>query len=145
MWLDQRGSEVLPRNECLRLLAVTAGGIGRVGFVVDGHLMIEPVNYRLLDTGNTPDVLVQIGPGSFLDAAGRRAVVAFEVDEVDVADGEAWSVLVRGPASVMDEAAGPPHTWPTDAPPLIPEPGRSLVRIRADSLTGRRFPLRRAE
>ncbi len=44
-WIDQRGSEVLGRNECLRLLAVLAvraGGVGRVGLVDAGHAVPPP-------------------------------------------------------------------------------------------------------
>lgn len=78
MWIDQRGSEVFTRNECLRL-ALGAGGVGRIGMVaVDDNVLIEPVNYRMLDG----DVLVQVGPGSILDAATENRIVSFEVDEL---------------------------------------------------------------
>jgi len=48
-WIDQRGSEVLDRNECQRLLSVAAGGVGRIGLVNAGQVMIKPVNYRMFD------------------------------------------------------------------------------------------------
>jgi nitroimidazol reductase NimA-like FMN-containing flavoprotein (pyridoxamine 5'-phosphate oxidase superfamily) len=140
-WIDQRGSEVLSRNECLRLLALRAGGVGRLGLVVDGAVVIEPVNYRLLD-GEEQDVLIQVGPGSILDAARREEVVAFEVDELDPDAGHAWSVLVRGVATVVAPAVAA-HARPPDARPLVPEPGLSFVRIRTGVVTGRRFTLRR--
>lgn len=138
MWLDQRGSEVLNRNECIRLLALAAGRIGRVGLLHSEGVVIEPVNYRMLDH----DIIIQVGLGSMLDAARNEAIVAFEVDEVDAASGKAWSVLVRGLATVLDEEDKPAGARPADGEPLVLEPGSSFVRIRTDVLTGRRFPLR---
>jgi nitroimidazol reductase NimA-like FMN-containing flavoprotein (pyridoxamine 5'-phosphate oxidase superfamily) len=137
VWLDQRGSEVLHRNECLRLLAVGAGGVGRIGFVEAEGVVIEPVNYRMLDH----DVMLQVGEGSILDAANRETVVGFEIDEVDTAGGHAWSVFVRGLATVLDERSEPDDARPLTGRPLIPEPGLSFVRIRTGVLSGRRFPL----
>jgi nitroimidazol reductase NimA-like FMN-containing flavoprotein (pyridoxamine 5'-phosphate oxidase superfamily) len=136
--IDQRGSEVLERNECLRLLAVGAGGIGRVGFVDSEGVVIEPVNYRMLEH----DVMVQVGEGSILDAARQQAIVGFEIDEVDTAGGHAWSVLVRGLATVLDGEDQPENARPLAGEPLIPESGESFVRIRTGILSGRRFPLR---
>lgn len=140
-WIDQRGSEVLTRNECLRLLALRAGGVGRVGLVVDGAVVIEPVNYRLLD-GEDLDVLIQVGPGSMLEAARREEVVAFEVDDVDRESGHAWSVLVRGVASVVDPTVAA-AARPAEGRPMVPEPGLSFVRIRTGLVSGRRFALQR--
>lgn len=140
MWIDQRGSEVLTRNECLRLLAVGAGGLGRLGLVDEGHVVIQPVNYRMLDR----DVLIQIGPGSMLEAAHQQTIVSFETDHVGAPGCTAWSVLVQGLASVVEGAAGTEGARPTHAPPLVVEPGTSLVRIRTGVLSGRRFPLRTA-
>jgi hypothetical protein len=90
-WIDERGSRVLTRNECIPLVAVHAGGVGRIGLVEFGHAVIEPVNYRMLDH----DVLVQVGGGLMLDAAERHSIVSFEVESL--APPEAWSVMVRGP------------------------------------------------
>lgn len=136
-WIDQRGSEVLNRNECLRLLSVGAGGVGRIGLVTAGQVVIEPVNYRMADS----DVVIRVGPGSMLDAARNEAIVSFEVDHVSADEGYAWSVLVHGLARVVaDDHVRGAH--PAGAVPLVPEPGRSVVRIRTGVLTGRRFALR---
>jgi uncharacterized protein len=137
-WIDQRGSHVLPRNECLRLLAIHAGGVGRIGLVDSGHAVIEPMIYRMLDH----DVVVQVGPGSMLDAAEHQSIVSFEIDNVEPP--EAWSVLVRGPARRVADDAVTDHARPATARPLVPEPGSSFVVIRTDVVSGRRFPLRPA-
>lgn len=138
MWLDQRGSEVLERNECLRLLALGAGGIGRVGLMDSEGVVILPVNYRMLDSV----IIIQVGASSLLDAARNEDAVAFEIDEVDTGGGYAWSVFARGLASVVDEGARPMDALPIEGLPLIPEPGSSFVEIRTSVLSGRRFPLR---
>jgi nitroimidazol reductase NimA-like FMN-containing flavoprotein (pyridoxamine 5'-phosphate oxidase superfamily) len=135
VWIDQRGSEVLERNECLRLLALRAGGVGRFGLLDSGQVVVEPVNYRMLDQ----DVVVQVGPGSMLEAARSEAIVAFETDELSVAEGQAWSVLVQGLATVVSDVGS---ARPAGGAPLVPEPGLSFVRIRTEHLSGRRFTLR---
>lgn len=139
MWVDQRGSEVVDRPECLRLLALHAGGVGRVGLLDEaGQVVIEPFNYRVLDG----DVLIQVGTGSVLAAARRRTVIAFETDGVELEAGQAWSVLVRGLATVLEDEAAAALAGTIGPQPLVPEPGGSFVRIRGGVLTGRRFPLR---
>jgi uncharacterized protein len=131
-YIDQRGSEVLTRNECLRLLAIRAGGVGRIGLLEAGRIVIEPVNYRMLDH----DVLIQVGPGSMLDAGVPPSMVSFEVDSETTT--EAWSVLVRGLMRRVDEAIGA-QARPVTGRPLVPEPGSYFMTIRADTISGRRF------
>ena len=136
MWIDHRGAEVLPRNECQRLLVVGAGGIGRIGLVSDGHVVIVPVNYTIMDQ----DVLILVGVGDILDAAKRETIVGFEVDAISSADGLAWSVLVQGLATVVTEAQVK-AAMAGALVPMVPEPGSSFVRIRTGVLSGRRFSL----
>jgi nitroimidazol reductase NimA-like FMN-containing flavoprotein (pyridoxamine 5'-phosphate oxidase superfamily) len=139
MWIDAKGSTVLPALECMRLLALTAkdGGVGRLGIGTDQAPIIIPVNFTLRDG----QVLVRVGPGFFAQAAAGH-LVAFEVDLVDSAGGTAWSVLIRGLATVVE---APTETELAAAGrPLVPEPGDMVLVLRADVLTGRRFELRRA-
>jgi CBS domain-containing protein len=135
VWTDQRGSEVLPRNECVRLLWVHAGGVGRVGVAANGQAFIMPVNYRMLGE----DVVVRIGRGSMLGAVEQRSVLAFEVDSAELP--EAWSVYVRGPARIADHPSVRAHAHPLGAGPIVPHPGTVDVVIRSDVVSGRRFPL----
>lgn len=136
MWLDQRGSEILPRPECLRLLAMEAsgGGVGRLALSRPGAPVVQPVNFVFRDGL----LLVQLGDGFMLDHA-TGSLVALEVDALDPAAGSAWSVLVRGFARLLEEhevdALGDdgPH-------PMAPVPGHRLVAVRPDVVTGRRFP-----
>jgi hypothetical protein len=137
MWFDERGSEVLPHSECLRLVALAAkeGGVGRLGVSRPGAPVIHPVNFSYRDR----TVFVVLGDG-FMAAAASGALVAFEVDRVDDAS-VAWSVLVRGLATPWPGEDG---SDPGDIGlrPLVPEPGQRFLAIRADVVTGRRFPLR---
>jgi hypothetical protein len=135
MWIDQRGSEVLTTPECHRLLAVVAqrGGIGRLAVAGNGAPMVVPVNFAVHDH----QVFIRIGRGELASSAIGR-LVAFETDEVDQISGQAWSVLVRGLATT----AGQGDTDPTHLPhPLVLTPGSTLLVVRPDVVSGRRFSL----
>jgi uncharacterized protein len=136
MWIDQRGSELLSRNECQRLLAVKAGGFGRVGLIVGGQVTIVPVNYQIMDQ----DVLILVGVGDILDAARSETIVGFQVDDVSASAGVAWSVLVQGLATVVTDAQVR-AAKAVPVVPSVPEPGTWYVRIRTGVLSGRRFRL----
>ncbi|MGJ6967954.1 pyridoxamine 5'-phosphate oxidase family protein [Streptosporangium sp. G11] len=90
--------EKLTEKECLRLLS--PGGVGRVAFDDPGGPLILPVNYVLREGS----VIFRTAFGGPLDAPLRTGVegvefkVAFEVDRIDEAGREGWSVLVRGGA-----------------------------------------------
>jgi hypothetical protein len=135
MWLDKRGSVVLPEPESMRLLAVAAKeiGIGRIGVPTDQAPVVVPVNFGIRDR----QVLIRVGAGFFSGAAAGR-LVAFEVDHVDVSEGVAWSVLVRGMARLIES---PSEELAAVARPLVPDPGDMVLVIRPDVLTGRRFTL----
>ena len=137
VWIDQRGSEVLERNECERLLALASlhGGLGRVAIPTHTSPIIVPLNFRYVDR----HVLVRVGPG-IIATACPGSLVAFEVDRVEPEAGRAWSVLVRGLASSLPEH-NMHRLWHQLPEPLVPLPGDLLLSIRGDVLTGRRFRL----
>ncbi|GHE43926.1 hypothetical protein GCM10017673_52590 [Streptosporangium violaceochromogenes] len=95
--------EKLETGECLRLIA--PGGVGRVAFDEPGGPAILPVNYVL----HKGAVIFRTAFGGPLDdnlRTGVRGVefkVAFEVDRIDDACGEGWSVLLRGGAHHVSE------------------------------------------
>lgn len=137
MWTDQRGSELLPLAECVRLLAKAAktGLTGRLGISTQQAPIIQPVNFSYYDHR----IVVRLGSGHLVDII-TGALVAFEVDQVDGDAQEAWSVLVRGLASPLE---GPEReALAKDIPtPLVPRQGDMVFVIRLDVVTGRRFPL----
>ncbi len=137
MWIDQRGSEILGEAECLRLVAVCAkgDGIGRLAVSRADAPIVQPVNFTYHDHL----ILIRLGEGRMADAVGGT-LVAFEVDRLDPLASVAWSVLVRGLATLVEEdeekslAAFAPQ-------PLVPTPGLILLAVRPDVVTGRRFPV----
>lgn len=137
MWIDAKGSTVLPVPECKRLLALAAkeGRIGRLGIATDQAPIVVPVNFAL----HEGDVLARVGTGYFSQAATGH-LVAFEVDHVDEGAGNAWSVLVRGLATLIETPSE--AQLGAAAESLVPEPGGMVLTVRPDVLTGRRFAIR---
>lgn len=128
------GLEVIPRKECLVLLA--GQKVGRLGFVVDGQPMVLPVNHAL----HGDIVVFRTGEGSMLGAA-HSAKVAFEVDELDADAGSGWSVVVQG---VAEEIPGTGDWFDEDlrdqaAPSWVPGPTDHYVRIKPSVISGRRL------
>lgn len=132
MEVDRNGLEVLPRDECLRLLATVA--VGRVGVTSGALPTILPVNFVV--TGD--QVVIRTAPGTKLDAAVRDTVVAFEADEIDPSAHGGWSVIVTGVARELL----PEHTAALDLADLdrwAPGGTTRLVGISLDLVSGRRL------
>jgi len=141
MWTDQRGSEVLPLAECVRLLALAAkrGQTGRLAVSTEQAPIIQPVNF----TYHEHRIVVRLGSGHLAEVI-PGTLVAFEVDHVDRDAREAWSVLVRGLATALQESDSDSQPTSDAGPaPLVPAPGDELFVVRLDVVTGRRFPLDR--
>lgn len=132
--------ETLDRAECLRLLETAP--VGRIGVSIGALPVILPVNFAVVGDR----IVIRTVPGTKLDAATTRAVVAFEVDSY-VPDGSSgWSVMVQGicteivaPEEREALATSPLRTWAFDDGVAT-----RFVRIDMSFVTGRRFR-RRAE
>ncbi len=128
---------MLPLAECLRLLATAAklGLTARLGISTPQAPIIQPVNFNYHER----QVVIRLGSGHMADIVSG-VLVAFEVDHVDHDVHNAWSVLVRGLATPIEESGL--ATAAAFAPtPLVPEPGDAVYVVRLDVVTGRRFPL----
>lgn len=126
--------EILDREECLRLLRSTA--VGRIVFTANALPAVQPVNYTV-DGGA---IVIRTESTSKLAVAGRRDIVAFELDDIDPLSGAGWSVVVTGQASevvapvdIARVAALPLRSW-------VPDGAGRYVRISCDIVTGRRIP-----
>lgn len=87
----------LSPKECRHLLSTH--GVGRVAVSTpDGRPAVVPVNYEVVDDA----IVFRTAPDS-VPAAAVGTEVAFEVDHVDEAMSQGWSVLAVGPASVVTE------------------------------------------
>jgi uncharacterized protein len=109
--------------------------VGRLAVAVQGDPEIFPVNFVI----DNRTVLFRTAEGTKLASVAVSARVAFEVDGFDGATGEAWSVVVRGTAELLEHlndvyAAQELPLFPWDA---APKP--VFVRITPRAVTGRRF------
>ncbi len=116
------------------------GGIGRVVFPASGRLAAYPVNYRMLDG----QVVVRTSRTSSLvraihEAPAGSSIASFEVDHIDEALAEGWSVLVSGPATLVEDAATRARVDALDVTPWAGGDRDAYVRIAADQITGRRI------
>jgi nitroimidazol reductase NimA-like FMN-containing flavoprotein (pyridoxamine 5'-phosphate oxidase superfamily) len=126
--------QALSYEECLQLLREHA--IGRIGVVLDDAPFVLPVNYRLVETVGLTFVAVRTRPGNTIDRAGLQ--VAFEIDEVDLAHRQGWSVLVRGTLHHVDaDAAGFKSRF--DSHPWIEAERDAWLIIQPFSITGRQL------
>ena len=121
-------------DDCLELLRF--GELGRVAVVIDGFPVIVPVNYRLVEGPGGVWIALRTRSGNVVDR--DRAPVAFEVDHVDHAKREGWSVLVRGTLQRVDpEAADFRHRF--DPKPWVPGARDRWLVIEPFAVTGRRL------
>ncbi len=136
--MSDRTIEELDETESLRL--ISPGGVGRIAYQSRFGPAVLPVNYQWHDGA----VVFRTARHSALDEdlqtgiAGGDYQVAFEIDEIDIAGREGWSVLIQGPAHHVSEAerqsaeqAGV-EPWPSGDRELF-------VRIVPSRVTGRRI------
>ncbi len=84
--------------ECRALLSTH--GVGRLAVSTVSGPVIVPVNYSVVDGA----IVLRTAPGGTpAQAIGRQ--VGFEVDRIDEAFSEGWSVLVRGRARAVTDPA----------------------------------------
>ncbi|MGA2827048.1 MAG: pyridoxamine 5'-phosphate oxidase family protein [Streptosporangiaceae bacterium] len=126
-------TERLSAAECHQL--ISPGGIGRIGFPTASGTMILPVNYAI--AANT--IVIRAGSGSVIAAHGDGDV-SFQVDHIDEALEQAWSVLVQGQAHRVLQRTELAHLQRCAA--LQPWPGGehdTCIRIAPHRISGRRI------
>ena len=132
---DHAGLEVLPYNECLRLLSTVP--VGRVSFLADGEIVVLPVNHVM----DGQDPVFRTARGSKLSAAEGQHVVAFEADGYDGRTRIGWSVLVNGRAHAIYEEPEIQRLSRLGLRPWVSAVDRPFwIRIRPVSISGRRIP-----
>ena len=123
---------VLPLEECWELLRAHA--FGRLAFHLADQVHITPINYVV----DKDTLMFRTAEGSKLLGVVMNDDVAFEIDGEN---GEvAWSVIVRGTAKLLDEAAA--HRA-DDLPlrPWVKSYKYNVVEITPVAISGRRFQL----
>ena len=119
--------------ECRRLIA--PGGIGRIAFGTASGPVVLPVNFAVV----AGTIVIRTAEGSMI-AGHADDPVAFEVDHIDEALSQGWSVLVRGQAHRVAHPAELQHVRRDVT--IWPWPGGErdvYVRIIPDRITGLRI------
>jgi nitroimidazol reductase NimA-like FMN-containing flavoprotein (pyridoxamine 5'-phosphate oxidase superfamily) len=134
MVTGQRSLEVLDEAACIELLK--SQSVGRMGFVDDKGPMVLPVNIRFVERNGPHWVVVRTNKDTdILKAATTR--VAIEIDHIDVAQKDAWSVVARGELQRLSDDEAQDLFDHFDPGPWLSERDEWLI-VRCDLLTGRR-------
>ena len=118
----------------MTLLAGHPTKVGRLAFVDQDYPIVLPVNYRV----HRGSVVLRSDPGSKYMAAAMGQKIAFEVDDVDEAWHEGWSVLIQG---MCREVTNPHQLELIDSIGLDAWAGASMhtLEILHHRVTGRRI------
>ena len=130
---DGLGFAVLNENECFGLLH--QGSIGRVAVTIGAIPAIFPVNYCVLGGA----IYFRTAVGAKLAVATERAVVAFQVDEIDKTYHQGWSVLAVGIATEITDRAFCARLARLPLQPWAPGEKDHYVRIWPEFVSGRRI------
>jgi nitroimidazol reductase NimA-like FMN-containing flavoprotein (pyridoxamine 5'-phosphate oxidase superfamily) len=131
--------EVLDEAECLRL--ISGGGIGRLAFTGRYGPMVLPVNYRM----HQGTVVFRTAHDSATDEDLRTGIenaeylVAFEIDDFDIAAREGWSVLIHGAAHHVDSEDEQASVRLAGVETWAPGERDLFMRVLPSRLTGRRI------
>ena len=131
--------EQLDEAECLRLIA--PGGIGRIAYQSRFGQAVLPVNYMLHEGA----IVFRTALHSALDEdlqtgiADAEYKVAFEIDELDMAGRQGWSVLIQGPAHRVESETERALALQAGVENWAPGRRELFVRIVPSRITGRRI------
>jgi nitroimidazol reductase NimA-like FMN-containing flavoprotein (pyridoxamine 5'-phosphate oxidase superfamily) len=137
--MADRVIEELDEAESLRL--ISAGGIGRIAYQSRFGPAVLPVNYRWHDGA----VLFRTTRHGALDEdlqtgiSGGDYLVAFQVDEIDAASRQGWSVLIQGPAHHVEGEAERAAAEQAGVQPWPAGERELFLRIVPRRVTGRRI------
>ena len=124
---------ILNGHECWALLRTQE--VGRLGIAIVNKPDIFPINFVV----DRSTVVFRTAEGTKLAAAVLGEAVAFECDGYDPEAGEAWSVVLKGTATEVENMY---EFFDALDLPLFPwhgAPKHRFVRIAPTEVTGRRF------
>jgi hypothetical protein len=126
-------TEKLLPVQCRQLIA--PGGVGRIAFTTASGPAVLPVNFTVVADA----IVIRTGGGTVI-GAHACGQVAFEVDHIDEALRQGWSVLVRGEAHLVAQPGELGHVRDGDAGrPWAGGEREAYVRIVPGRITGRRI------
>jgi len=122
--------EALTREQCDAHLA--AGGVGRVVYSMDRGPVAVPVNFEF--TGGEIVLSTDLAKAHLLET---KSLIGFEIDRVDEAMSEGWSVLVSGLAHRIDDPDEVLRLSSLDLEAWAGGERHALVKITPVTVTGR--------
>ncbi len=124
----------LSQADCATL--IRAGVVGRLALSTPSGPHVIPINYSVVDDA----IIVRTSPYSLLGTYGRDSVLAFEIDHFEGEYQRGWSVVARGRAEFVTDAAELDHIRTVQKPhPWAAGTRAMYLRIRWDELSGRRL------
>lgn len=128
---DENPILVLDDDQSWKLIEGTKHG--RLVVIVGGEPDIFPVNYAV----NGRKLYLRTAPGNKLAELTINAKVLFETD--GILSDEAWSVVMRGTARVLDQSADIAAAEALGLKPWVPTLKDFYVEIQPTSVSGRHF------
>jgi hypothetical protein len=128
--------QVLPEDECWARLEATE--FGRMAYHLADEVHIAPVNYAVADRR----IVFRTSEGSKLLGVVMNEDVAFEIDRIEDEAENAWSVIARGKASIL-EGQEARDTDNLRLRPWVSSEKFNVVAIEVSEISGREFHLAR--
>ncbi len=126
--------EELPRAECLRL--ITTVPVGRMVYTRQAIPAVEPVNFAV----DEDTIVIRTDrSGKLAAATRRRAVVAFQADDLDPVTRSGWSVTVVGRCEEVNDPAEVARLGKLGLRSWAPGVRDHFIRIMPGMVTGRRL------
>jgi nitroimidazol reductase NimA-like FMN-containing flavoprotein (pyridoxamine 5'-phosphate oxidase superfamily) len=125
--------EILSEQDCWELLL--SSSLGRLAVSVGGEPDIYPVNFIATDNR----LVFRTAQGTKLLELTVNSLVAVETDGVGTE--QAWSVVVKGRARILERQSEIDEADQLPLRPLIPTLKYVYVEVIPEHVTGRRFPL----
>lgn len=129
----------LSLDQCWVLLDTEV--VGRIALIVDGRPEIFPVNFAL----ERRSIVFRTAGGSKLWAAMTAKPIAFEIDGYDAREQQAWSVVARGEAQLIESQQEKDAVDEQLLEPWQPGDKNYYVRLSPKAMTGRRFKVNKPD
>ncbi len=123
----------LDRRESLQLLASLP--VGRLILTVGALATVRPMNFVLIDEL----IVLRTAAHTTVSRHVDRAIVAFEVDELDATTSSGWSVTVNGRATLVADPVDIARYQATPLTPWAPGEREQFVTISTELVEGRRI------
>lgn len=131
MYSDGSALTQLPRAECLKLMASVP--MGRVIYTRRALPAVELVTFAFV----RDDIVLRTDPSGQLAVAARGAVVAFEVDWLDLDQQVGWSVTAIGPSRTVTDPEEVARLKTIGLSSWAPGAPAHFIKISPEILNGR--------